>query len=103
MGAEDRLQAGGDARQPGPVVADIRDTRRRSETPHQFVGPRIEGRNTHGTGCTFAAAIAAHLAKGSDLASAIPAAKLYVEGAMRNGIPLGKGHRPLHHFWRGIY
>jgi hydroxymethylpyrimidine/phosphomethylpyrimidine kinase len=69
----------------------------------EFVGPRIEGRNTHGTGCTFAAAIAAHLARGSDVASAIPAAKLYVEGAMRNGIPLGKGHRPLHHFWRGIY
>jgi hydroxymethylpyrimidine kinase/phosphomethylpyrimidine kinase len=69
----------------------------------EFVGPRIEGRNTHGTGCTFAAAITAHLAKGADLLTAIPAAKVYVEGAMRNGIPLGKGHRPLHHFWRGIY
>jgi hydroxymethylpyrimidine/phosphomethylpyrimidine kinase len=69
----------------------------------EFVGPRIEGRNTHGTGCTFAAAITAQLAKGADLITAIPAAKVYVEGAMRNGIPLGKGHRPLHHFWRGIY
>jgi hydroxymethylpyrimidine/phosphomethylpyrimidine kinase len=69
----------------------------------EFIGPRIEGRNTHGTGCTFAAAIAAHLAKGAALKDAVPAAKTYVEGAMRNGIPLGKGHRPLHHFWRGIY
>ena len=69
----------------------------------EFVGPRIEGRNTHGTGCTFAAAIAAHLAKGTTLKEAVPAAKTYVEGAMRNGIPLGKGHRPLNHFWRGLY
>ena len=69
----------------------------------EFVGPRIEGRNTHGTGCTFAAAIAAQLAKGAALKEAVPAAKSFVEGAMRNGIPLGKGHRPLNHFWRGIY
>ena len=69
----------------------------------EFVGPRIEGRNTHGTGCTFAAAIAAHLARGAELKEAVPAAKSFVEGAMRNGIPLGKGHRPLNHFWRGIY
>ena len=69
----------------------------------EFVGPRIEGRNTHGTGCTFAAAIAAQLAKGAELKEAVPAAKSFVEGAMRNGIPLGKGHRPLNHFWRGLY
>lgn len=70
---------------------------------HEWVGPRIEGPNTHGTGCTFAAAIAAQLAKGAALTAAVPAAKAYVEGAMRHGIPLGKGHRPLNHFWRGIY
>jgi hydroxymethylpyrimidine/phosphomethylpyrimidine kinase len=69
----------------------------------ELIGPRIEGRNTHGTGCTFAAAIAAHLAKGAQLKDAVAAAKSYVEGAMRNGVPLGKGHRPLNHFWRGIY
>jgi hydroxymethylpyrimidine/phosphomethylpyrimidine kinase len=66
---------------------------------HEWIGPRIEGPNTHGTGCTFAAAIAAHLARGAALKDAVPAAKAYVEGAMRNGIPLGKGHRPLNHFW----
>jgi hydroxymethylpyrimidine/phosphomethylpyrimidine kinase len=85
---------------PGPEVVDVL-----LEGTHfsEFTGPRIEGRNTHGTGCTFAAAITAHLAKGATLKEAVPAAKSYVEGAMRNGIPLGKGHRPLHHFWRGIY
>ena len=70
---------------------------------HEWIGPRIEGPNTHGTGCTFASAIAAHLARGAALKDAVPAAKAYVEGAMRHGIPLGKGHRPLNHFWRGIY
>jgi hydroxymethylpyrimidine/phosphomethylpyrimidine kinase len=66
---------------------------------YEWVGPRIEGPNTHGTGCTFASAIAAHLARGAVLKDAVPAAKAYVEGAMRHGIPLGKGHRPLNHFW----
>ncbi|MEO7134165.1 MAG: bifunctional hydroxymethylpyrimidine kinase/phosphomethylpyrimidine kinase [Vicinamibacterales bacterium] len=70
---------------------------------HEWTGPRIEGPNTHGTGCTFASAIAAHLARGAALKDAVPAAKAYVEGAMRHGIALGKGHRPLNHFWRGIY
>ena len=84
----------------GPEVIDILLEK---GSFHEWVGPRIEGPNTHGTGCTFAAAIAAGLAKGSTLAEAVPAAKAYVEGAMRHGIPLGKGHRPLNHFWRGIY
>jgi hydroxymethylpyrimidine/phosphomethylpyrimidine kinase len=66
---------------------------------HEFRGPRVEGPNTHGTGCTFAAAITAHLAKGALLKDAVAAAKTYVEGAMRHGIPRGKGHRPLDHFW----
>src|SRR6478735_12434877 len=66
---------------------------------HEWVGPRIEGPNTHGTGCTFAAAIAAHLARGASLVDAVPAAKAYVEGAMRHGIARGNGHRPLNHFW----
>jgi hydroxymethylpyrimidine/phosphomethylpyrimidine kinase len=70
---------------------------------HEFVAARIESRNTHGTGCTFAAAITAHLARGAALGDAVSAAKTYVEGAMRQGIPLGRGHRPLNHFWRGIY
>src|SRR5688500_8581178 len=85
---------------PGPEVVDLLFEKGAFK---EFIGPRIEGRNTHGTGCTFAAAIAAHLAKGAELADAVSAAKDYVEGAMRSGIPLGKGHRPLHHFWRGIY
>lgn len=85
---------------PGPEVIDIL---LEGGSFHEWIGPRIEGPNTHGTGCTFASAIAAHLAKGATVKEAVPAAKEYVEGAMRLGIPLGRGHRPLNHFWRGIY
>lgn len=82
---------------PGPEIVDV--LLEHGEFT-EFAGPRIEGRNTHGTGCTFAAAIAAQLAKGVTLQEAVRLAKEYVTGAMRPGIPLGKGHRPLDHFWR---
>jgi hydroxymethylpyrimidine/phosphomethylpyrimidine kinase len=66
----------------------------------EFKAPRIDGRSTHGTGCTFAAAVAAQLALGTPLADAVPLAQEYVAGAMRAGLAIGKGHGPLHHFWR---
>jgi hydroxymethylpyrimidine/phosphomethylpyrimidine kinase len=66
----------------------------------EISGPRIEGRHTHGTGCTLAAAIAARLALGESLEQATRGAREYVAGAMRHGIDLGAGHQPLNHFWR---
>jgi len=63
-------------------------------------GPRIESANTHGTGCTLSAAIAAHLALGDDVPAAVQKAKDYVTGAIRNGLALGKGHGPTNHGWR---
>jgi hydroxymethylpyrimidine/phosphomethylpyrimidine kinase len=65
----------------------------------EYRAPRIETRNTHGTGCTFASAIAAHLARGEALADAVRLAKDYVTGAIRHGLPIGNGHGPLNHFW----
>ena len=65
-----------------------------------LVGPRVAGRHTHGTGCTFAAAVTAHLASGASLEEAARRGKEFVTAAMRAGIPLGEGHRPLHHFFR---
>ena len=64
-----------------------------------LTAPRLPGPHTHGTGCTFAAAIAAHLARGSTLDEAARGAKAYVTGAMRHGIAVGGGHQPLGHFW----
>jgi hydroxymethylpyrimidine/phosphomethylpyrimidine kinase len=66
----------------------------------ELAGPRVSSRHTHGTGCTFASAIAAGLAYGRALAEAVRAAKEYVAGAMRGGIDVGQGHQPLDHFWR---
>jgi hydroxymethylpyrimidine/phosphomethylpyrimidine kinase len=65
----------------------------------EFPTPRIRSRNTHGTGCTFASAIAAHLALGHSLHDATARAQAYVAGAIRHGLAIGKGHGPLDHFW----
>ena len=61
---------------------------------------RIESVNTHGTGCTFASAVAAELAKGSSLLEAADIAKRYVTAAIQGSADwkLGKGHGPLNHF-----
>lgn len=67
---------------------------------HRMVAERIDTRNTHGTGCTYAAAIAAYLAKGLSDRDAVAAAKDYVTGAIRHGFRLGAGAGPLNHFWR---
>jgi hydroxymethylpyrimidine/phosphomethylpyrimidine kinase len=65
---------------------------------HTFSAERVETRNTHGTGCTYAAAITAELAKGSDLLTAIGRAKGFVTQAIRTAPGLGKGTGPLNHF-----
>lgn len=69
------------------------------EDVHTFSAPRIDTKNTHGTGCTYASAIAANLAKGHDLVPAVNRAKRYVTGAIRNALPLGSGRGPTNHFF----
>ena len=65
-------------------------------------GQRIATRNTHGTGCTLSAAIAAGLAKGLGLAQAVQDAKAYVTSAIAaaDRLAIGNGPGPLHHFYR---
>ena len=65
---------------------------------HRFSSPRFETRNTHGTGCTYSAAIAANLALGRDIVTAVGIAKNYIAGAIKNSFDLGNGHGPLNHF-----
>ena len=64
--------------------------------------PRIDTPHTHGTGCTFSAAITARLARGDALEAAIRGARAWLEGAIRHAPGLGAGHGPLGHFWTGI-
>jgi hydroxymethylpyrimidine/phosphomethylpyrimidine kinase len=66
----------------------------------EFRSERVAARSTHGTGCTFAAALAAHLALGHELADAVPQAQRYIAGAIRHAPPLGRGHGPMDHFWQ---
>ena len=66
---------------------------------HAFREDRIDTRNTHGTGCTYAASIAANLAKGYALRLAIARSKLYVTKAIRAGLSIGSGAGPTDHFY----
>jgi hydroxymethylpyrimidine/phosphomethylpyrimidine kinase len=66
----------------------------------QFRAPRVGTPGTHGTGCTFAAAVAAYLALGRSLADAAELAQKYVAGGIEHSLAIGKGHRLLDHFWK---
>lgn len=59
--------------------------------------PRIDTEDTHGTGCTFSAAIAANLAKGMSVEEAITEAKVFIQSAIQYGLHIGSGHGPTNH------
>ena len=64
-----------------------------------YPGDFIESSTTHGTGCTYASAIAANLARDLALSEAIDAAKRYITSAIRHGLAIGHGHGPTNHFY----
>ena len=64
-----------------------------------FEAERIETKNTHGTGCTYSAAIATHLGLGKDLVAAVQSAKDYITNAIRYSLDIGGGHGPTNHFY----
>jgi hydroxymethylpyrimidine/phosphomethylpyrimidine kinase len=68
----------------------------------RFAAPRIATKNTHGTGCTLASAIAAGLAKGLSLHESVREAKAYVSAAIAaaDRLKVGSGRGPLHHFFK---
>jgi hydroxymethylpyrimidine/phosphomethylpyrimidine kinase len=66
----------------------------------EFQITRTVSRNTHGTGCTFASAMAAGLAQGDSLVDATARAQSYVAGAVAHSLAIGKGQGPLDHFWQ---
>ena len=96
LGPRAVLMKGGHA--PGPECRDILVAR--DSDPLILVSQRVATRNTHGTGCTLSAAIAAGLAKGASLADAVSDAHGYLHAAIRaaDALDLGSGHGPVHHF-----
>ena len=92
MGAKSVVVKGG--HRDGPPTDVLYDGQRFLE----FTTERIPSTNTHGTGCTFASAVAAGLAHGLDTPAAVEQAKEYVTAAIRAAYPIGQGHGPLHHF-----
>ena len=94
MGAKTVLIKGGHLK--GPAVDFFYDGKNFAA----LNAPRIRSKNTHGTGCTLSAAIAAGLAKGQQLETAVANAKRYITEALRHGYRIGSGHSPVHHFYR---
>jgi hydroxymethylpyrimidine/phosphomethylpyrimidine kinase len=93
MGARAVIVKGGHMDKAVDVLFDGKDM-------HQLGGDRVKMDNTHGTGCTFASAIAAQLAAGRSLLEATTLAKAYVMKAIEKAYPVGKGRLPLDHFYR---
>lgn len=79
---------------------EVMDLLFEDDTFCDFLSPRIASPPTHGTGCTYASAIAASLARGFALTDAARDAQQFVAGAIRDGVAIGKGRRVLNHFWR---
>ena len=96
LGARASLLTGGDSNEPSAV--DVLATEHGAKG---FEGRRIRTQNTHGTGCTLSAAIAAYLAQGLSLQKAVGEAKTYVTEALKQAdeLEVGSGHGPVHHFW----
>lgn len=93
LGARSALIKGGHG-----IGAEVVDVLFDGRNVHRFSHPRIASTSTHGTGCTLSAAIAAHLALGSELAAAVSTSLDYVHRAIMSAPRLGTGHGPLNHF-----
>ncbi|MGG5254329.1 bifunctional hydroxymethylpyrimidine kinase/phosphomethylpyrimidine kinase [Neobacillus sp. SM06] len=65
---------------------------------HYFKSTRIATKNTHGTGCTFSAALTAELAKGANVADAAATAKNFIQAAIQHDLKIGGGHGPTNHW-----
>jgi hydroxymethylpyrimidine/phosphomethylpyrimidine kinase len=92
MGAKSAVIKGGHRR--GPATDLFYD----GKNFYDLLASRVRTRHTHGTGCTFSAAIAANLAKGEKLEEAVSHSKRFISHAIRGAFAVGAGHGPVHHF-----
>jgi len=95
LGPKTVVMKGGHRDGQGPAVDVLFDGRDFTA----FASERFDTPNTHGTGCTLSAAIAAGLARGLSIPEAVGEAKRYVSEAIRRSEPLGSGHGPVAHDW----
>lgn len=95
MGAASVIITGG--HEPG---SDVTDLLYDGSAFFELRVRRVEGRRVHGTGCTFASALAAGLALGHALPEAAARAQQYVAGAIAHAMPIGKGAHVIDHFWQ---
>ena len=93
MGAKAVIVKGGHMEKVIDLVFDGKDV-------YPLSGDKVKIENTHGTGCTFASAIASQLAAGRSLVEAATLAKAYVVKAIEKAYPVGRGRVPLDHFYR---
>lgn len=93
MGAANVLLKGGHM-SGGDAVDILFD----GQTVHRFASERFFTSATHGTGCSFASAIATYLAQGEPLKEAVRLAKNFISNAIRLARPMGKGHGPINHY-----
>jgi hydroxymethylpyrimidine/phosphomethylpyrimidine kinase len=96
LGAAAVVVKGGHAPQGSEVVDVLLD----GDVFYEFRATRIDRPDTHGTGCTFASAVAAQLALGSSLPEAVERAQRYVAAALARRIAIGRGQTLLDHFWQ---
>ena len=92
MGARHVLLKGGHLKE------DATDILLAGQQIHIFNGQRIDSVHTHGTGCSYAAALATFLAQGFPLVRAVEMAKLFITEAIEKAPRLGRGHGPINHF-----
>jgi hydroxymethylpyrimidine/phosphomethylpyrimidine kinase len=92
----------------GIEIKSLADARRAAKVIHGFGCKHVlikgghllaETPHTHGTGCTYASAITAHLARGKSLADAVQTAKTYLTEAIRHSLAIGHGNGPTNHFY----
>jgi hydroxymethylpyrimidine/phosphomethylpyrimidine kinase len=106
---EEMRQAAREIQALGPRTVVVKGGHRTAEPVDVFFdgerfvelrGERIETPHTHGTGCTFSAAIAAYLARGRSVEEAVRGAKDYITEAIRHAPGIGHGHGPVGHFYQ---
>ena len=93
LGAKSVVVKGGHGKEK-----DVVDLFYDGSTFTELTSPRVDTKHTHGTGCTFSAAITAELAKGNSIREAVVIAKDFIRAAIENQLGIGGGHGPTNHW-----